>query len=149
MQLVTPTEAANAVFVTKGMISYWIRKDRVRKHYVENGNKRNYLVDLGEVKQASKWKDTLMDTLPENLITRQEAAALLWVGENEISYYARMGYITKHYVLGNKYHYLVDRDEVQAQVKLIPQRVEARKPVLREYALKQPKDKRGRFIPQK
>lgn len=149
MQLVTPTEAAKAVFVTNGMISYWIRKDRVRKHYVVNGNKRNYLVDLDEVKQASKWKENLSKTLPENLITRQEAAQLLWVGENEISYYARMGYITKHYVLGNKYHYLVDRDEVKAQVKLIPQRIEARKPVLRAFALKQPKDKNGKFLPTK
>lgn len=149
MQLVTPTEAANAVFVTKGMISYWIRKNRVQKHYVPNGNKRNYLVDLDEVKQASKWKEALFETLPENLITRQEAAELLWVGENEISYYARMGYITKHYVLGNKYHYLVDRDEVKAQADLIPQRLDARKPVLREFALKQPKDKNGKFLPTK
>ena len=146
MNLVTPSEAAKAVFVATSMIGYWVKKGRVQKHYVLN-NKRNYLVDLDEVKKAQAWKEELKSSLPENLISRKEAADLLWVTETEIGYYARMGYIKKYYVFGNKYHYLVDRDEVKAQPKLIDGRVEARNPRLREHALSQKRDDRGWFLP--
>jgi predicted site-specific integrase-resolvase len=146
MNLVTRNEAAKSVFVTVGMISYWVKKGRIKKYPIA-GTSRNYLVDLDEVKKASEWKKYLIEDLPDNLITRQEAAKLLWVQNAEISYYARMGYIKKYYVFGNKYNYLVDRDEILAQVKLIPQRVEARKPILRERALRQPKDRNGKFLP--
>ena len=148
MNLVTAKEAAQSVFVSVAMVGYWVRKGKVKRHYT-NDTKYFYLVDLDEVRQASKGMKGLIEASPPNLITRKEAAELLWVGENEISYYANMGYITKYHVLGNDYHYLVDRDEVRAQVKLIPQRIEARKPRLREHALSQPKDSRGWFLPTK
>jgi len=80
------------------------------------------------------------------LITRKEAGDLLWVNETVISYYASKGYIKKHYVFGNNHHYLVSKAEIQEQVKLIPQRIEARKPALRAHALSQKKDARGWFM---
>lgn len=148
MKLVTVKEAAKVVFVTPAMVGYWVRKGKVQRHYT-NDSKFFYLVDLDEVRQASKGMQALIESAPSNLITRKEAAEMLWVSEKEISYYAKMGYITKYHVLGNRYHYLVDRDEVRAQVKLIPQRIEARKPRLREHARSQPKDERGWFLPKK
>jgi DNA-binding transcriptional MerR regulator len=148
MALVTPKQAASSVFVTRSMIVYWVKKGLVKKHYTE-GNNYNYLVDLDEVELASKGRAGLIDSQPKNLITRQEAADLLWVSEQEISYYATKGYIKRHYVLGNSHHYLVDRDEVLAQPKLIDKRVESRKPRLRELALNRKKDRRGWFLPVK
>lgn len=148
MNLVTPKEASKEVYVSVSMIRYWVKKGKVKKHY-KTENEYFYLVDLDEVKQASKGMQGLIESAPKNLITRKDAADLLWVTETEISYYASMGYIKRHYVLGNKYNYLVDKDEVKAQVKLIPERIEARKPRLREHALSQPKDRRGWFLPTK
>jgi hypothetical protein len=146
MELVTPKEAAKRIFGSVGMIAYWVKKGRVQRHYVLN-NKRNYLVDLEEAKKARDWKETLRETLPKNLISRKEAADLLWITETEIGYYARMGYIKRYHVFGNDYHYLVDRDEVLAQPKLIDVRVEARNPRLREHALSQKRGERGWFLP--
>ena len=146
MNLVTPKEAAKAVFVTGGMISYWIRKGLVKKHYVL-GHQRQYLVDLDEIKAAQNFCRNRFSSQPEkNLVTPREAADILWVGVAEIRYYARMGYIKKHYVFGNDYHYLVDLDEVKAQPREMKKRMDSRKPVLREYALKHPKDERGWFV---
>ena len=129
MRLVTPQEAAKAFYVTSGMVAYWLRKGRIQKHYVL-GNKWNYRVDLDEIEIASKGMEGIKKTVPENLITREEAGKLIWVSKESIGYYVRMGYLKRHYVLGNKYHYLVDRDEVLAQVDLIQKRIDDRKPVL-------------------
>lgn len=146
MNLVTSQEAANAVYVSHGMIPYWIRKGLVKKHYVLN-SKRRYLVDLDEVRAAQEFCRTRFDSQPEkNLVTPKEAAEYLWVGIAEIRYYARKGYIKKHYVFGNDYHYLVDLDEVKAQPREMKKRIAARNPRLREHALSQPKDSRGWFI---
>lgn len=136
MNLVKTEEAAKAFYVTRGMIAYWVRKGWVQKHYVL-GHKRNYLVDLDEVKKASKGVEGIKQTVPENLITREEAGKLIWVSKASIGYYARMGYIKKHYVLGNKYHYLVDRDEVLAQVELVQKRLNDRRPKLSQKAKNQ------------
>ena len=145
MNLVTPKEASKAVYVTTGMIAYWIRKGQVKKHYVLDNNWR-YLIDLDEVRQAQQFGRVRFNSQPDrNLVTPKEAADYLWVSISEIRYYARKGYIKKHYVLGNDYHYLVDLDEIKAQPEQMKQRIENRKPILREYALKQPKDIRGWF----
>lgn len=136
MRLVTPQEAAKAFYVTPGMVAYWLRKGRIQKHYVL-GNKWNYLVDLDEIEIASKGMEGIKQTVPENLITREEAGKLIWVSKESIGYYVRMGYIKRHYVLGNRYHYLVDRDEVLAQVDLIQKRLNDRKPILSEKAKNQ------------
>lgn len=147
MNLVTPNEAAKTVYVTRGMIAYWIRKGLAKKHYVLD-NKRQYLVDLDEIKAAQEYSRNRFSSQPEkNLVTPREAADYLWVGIAEIRYYARMGYIKKHYVLGNDYHYLVDLNEIMAQPTEMKKRMDGRKPILREYALRHPKDERGWFIP--
>lgn len=144
MRLVTPKEAAQAFYVTQPMIAYWIRKGRIQRHYVLD-SKRNYLVDLDEIEVASKGMEGIKENAPENLITREEAAKLIWTSKESIAYYVRMGYIKKHYVFGNKYHYLVDRDEVLAQVDLIQKRSDARKPMLSEKAKTQQRVG-GKFI---
>jgi DNA-binding transcriptional MerR regulator len=146
MNLVTPNEAARSVFVTRGMIAYWVRRGSVKKHYSFT-NQYNYLVDLDEVVLASKGRSGVINMQPDNLITRQEAADLLWVTAQEITYYVSKGYIKKHYVLGNDYNYLIDKDEVLAQPRLIGERLEGRKPRLREIALTRKKDRRGWFLP--
>lgn len=144
MNLVTTDEAAKAFYVTRGMISYWIKKGRIQKHYVLGSN-WSYLVDLDEIETASKGMEGIKETVPENLITREEAAKLIWVSKESIGYYVRMGYIKRHYVLGNKYHYLVDRDEVLAQIDLIQKRMDDRKPILSAKA-KQQQRIGGKFI---
>lgn len=136
MNLVTAKEAAKAFYVTHSMIAYWIRKGKVKKHYVLDSTWR-YLVDLEEVRVASKGMEGIKESMPDNLITREEAAELLWTSKESIAYYVQMGYIKRHYVFGNDYHYLVDRDEVLAQQYLIQERLDARKPALRIKAKQQ------------
>jgi DNA-binding transcriptional MerR regulator len=145
--LVTPKEAASRLYVTIGMIAYWIRKGRLHKHYLE-GNTRNYLVDLEEAKRAANWHNLRYVGLPEHLVTPSEAADAIGVGTREIGYYARMGYIQKHYVLGNNHHYLVDINEVLEQPERIAKmyRSEERKAHLRMIAKAQPRDKTGRLF---
>lgn len=144
MRLVTPREAAKAFYVTPAMIGYWLRKGRIQRHYIK-GSTWRYLVDLDEIKVASKGMEGMKTSAPTNLITREEAAKLIWVSKESIGYYVRMGYIKRHYVLGNRYHYLVDRDEVLAQVDLIQKRIDDRKPKLRDKAKEQPRVG-GKFI---
>lgn len=129
MNLVTAKEAAKTFYVTHSMIAYWIKKGRVKKHYVL-GSTWQYLIDLDEVKIASEGMEGIKASAPSNLITREEAAKLIWTSTESIGYYVRMGYIKRHYVLGNNYHYLVDRDEVLAQLDSIQERLDSRKPIL-------------------
>lgn len=152
MQLVTSKEAAKRVFVTRSMISYWVRKGRVKKYPID-GMTRNYLVDLDEVKLAGNWKEALVESLSEDtdLITREEAARLLSVEDTVISYYARRGYIKKYFVFGNDYHYLVSRAEILSQIEETQKRIEKHAQQLREHYLANPqmKDRHGKFIPTK
>jgi hypothetical protein len=136
MNLVTAKEAAKTFYVTHSMVAYWIKKGKVKKHYVL-GSTWQYLIDLDEVEIASKGMDGIKANAPDNLITREEAARLLWTSKESIGYYVRMGYIKRHYVLGNNYHYLVDRDEVLAQLDSIQERLDSRKPALRVKAKNQ------------
>ena len=141
--LVTPRNAAKELFVTIGMIGYWIRKGRLQKHPTGS---RNYLVDLDEARRASKWNR--MEGIPENLITISEASEMLGVVPREISYYANKGYIQKHYVLGNSLHYLVDVNEVLEQPERIAKMYgsEERKAYLREVASRQKRDSNNRHF---
>lgn len=145
MNLVTPKEAAKAVFVTREMIAYWVKKGHVTKHPIA-GHKRNYLVDLDEVKHAQAYSKVRFKSRKEDgLITRAEAAQLLWVSVGEISHYIREGYLTKHYVVGNDYNYLLKLEEVESVPDRIFERMEGRKPRLRELGLSAHKDAQGRF----
>lgn len=145
MNLVTIKEAAKAVYVTKEMVGYWIRKGHVVKHSVPN-MKRRYLVDLDEVKAAQAYSKVRFKSRPEDgFITRLEAAKLLWVSVGEISHYIREGYLTRHYVLGNDYNYMLSLEEVKAVPERIYERMENRKPLLRDLALKAPRTSDGEF----
>ena len=132
-----------------GTLSYWVRDGRLTKYPIE-GVKREYLVNLDEVKQlATKSKrGLLMENLPENLITTQLAGELLSVTDRQICYYANRGYITKHYVLGNDRHYLVDKDEVLAQMDLVEDRLRhvGRIDELREQATKMKRSTNGWWV---
>ena len=138
-----PKEAAKNTYVTSAMIYYWVRNGRLKKYQVD-GLSRNYHVDLDEVIRVSK-TDRFSERPAGNLISRKEAADLIWVGDRMICYYVKMGYITAHYVFGNDKHYLVDRDEVLAQPKLIQERMRhtARLKELSEHAKTLPRDSRG------
>ena len=129
------------------MIGYWIKKGRLHKHYLE-GSTRHYLVDWEEAKIAADWRNTKYLEQPENLVTPNEAADAIGVDPREISYYTKMGYVKKHYVLGNSYHYLVDINEVLEQPERIAKmyRSEERKAHLRMIAKTQPRDKSGRLF---
>jgi predicted site-specific integrase-resolvase len=139
MKLVTPKVAAEQFGVTPGMIWYWLKKGRINRYPIE-GKPRNYLVSLDEVWEAVEWRATLLDSHPD-LITREEAARLIGVNQREISYYAKMGYLRKHYVFGNGKHYLVERKQVLEQPKRIAEMYSApeRKQKLRELAKSQPR----------
>jgi len=145
VNLVTMKEAAKAVFVTPEMICYWIRKGHVVKHSVP-GRKRSYLVDLDEVKAAQAYsKVRFRSRADEGMVTRAEAAEILWVSVGEISHYIRRGYLTRHYVLGNNYNYLLSLEEVKAVPAKILEHMESRKPILRELAFSYPRTPDGGF----
>jgi predicted site-specific integrase-resolvase len=141
--LVTPREAASELFVSYGMIAYWIRKGRLAKHPTSG---KHYLVDLDEARRASRWN--ALDGLPDNLITPNQAADMIGVVPRQISYYTKMGYVKKHYVLGNSKRYLVDVNEVLAQPERIKQMLssEERKEHLRKVASRQKRDSRNRYF---
>ena len=110
-------EAAKLAYVTPGMVYYWVKDNRLATH-PDPKRPRSYLVDLDEVKRLAR--TTKLEERPAaNLISRKEAADLIYVGDRMICYYVKMGYIKAHYVLGNDKHYLVDRDEVLAQPALV------------------------------
>ena len=54
----------------------------------------------------------------QGLVLRKVAAREAGVTTGMITYWARKGYIKKHYVFGNQYNYLVDLHEVLAQYEL-------------------------------
>lgn len=149
MNLVTRKEAAKAIYMSEGILTYWIRLGRLDTHPVA-GSSRKHLVDLDqaiELSQKTK-RAILRKDISNNLISTQEAGRLIYVTDRQICYYANRGYINKHYVLGNDRHYLVDRDEVLAQVDLIPDRLRHRNNIdaLRERATKMKRDSRGWWI---
>lgn len=141
--LVTPREAASELFVTYGMIGYWIRKGRLAKHPTVG---KHYLVDLDEARRAANWNP--LREVPSNLITVNEAADMIGVVPRQISYYTKMGYVKKHYVLGNSFRYLVDAEEVLAQPERIRKMLSSdeRKAHLREVASRQKRDSRNRYF---
>ena len=96
------------------MIHYWTKKGRIVKHQ-PNPTKRRFFFDIEQVRATMG--RSMYDGVPDNFITRKEAADYLWVSDAEIGYYARRGYLTKHYVLGNDYNYMLD----EAEVKKIPE----------------------------
>lgn len=149
MKLVTRKEAAKTIYMSEGILSYWVREGRLTKHPIP-GRNRTYLVNLDEVKElASRNKrDLLMKSIPDNLITTREAGRLLSVTDRQICYYASRGYIAKHYVLGNDRHYLVDRDEVLAQIDLIDDRLRHTHRIdeLREQATKMKRGTNGWWV---
>ena len=143
----TPKEAATKAYVTYSMVSYWARTSRLIRYPNPNTTRAaSYLVDLAEVKRVARVGK--LDERPAgNLISRNEAGDLLYVGSRVIGYYVKMGYLTPHYVFGNKKHYLVDRDEVLAQPKLMPDRIRhtARITELSEKAKQQPRAQGSRW----
>jgi predicted site-specific integrase-resolvase len=145
--LVVPKVAAKSTYVTRSMINYLIRKGRIKKYPIE-GTSRNYLVDMAEVLAALNWKNNVIEDLSDDLITRQQAADELGITEAIISYYVRCGYLTKHYVFGNNYNYLVSRKEVDEIPGGIENRLIAHSEKMRKHLLDnpQPKDENGKFI---
>lgn len=141
--LVFPGEAAKLFYVTPSMVYYWVKKGRVKKHYLDvpAGRWKPYKVSISEIESIRGfWREHVAEGYPD-LITRKEAASLINVSLSMITYYARMGYLNRHYVLGNNVHYLVEREQVLAQPDRIakmyrdPERLEN----LRRHALNQPK----------
>lgn len=143
MELLRAKEAAEKAYVNTSMIYYWVKNSRINT-YPDPARPKSYLVSLGEVKRAAR--TSKFDDRPSgNLITREEAAYLAYVGERMISYYVKMGYVTPHYVFGNNKHYLVDRNEILAQRELMPDRIKhtARLEELSRQAKEMPRDSRG------
>jgi DNA-binding transcriptional MerR regulator len=150
MNLMTTQQAADLIYSTRGALRYWVKKGMLKKYPSPDGYSRRYLIDFDEVEKlfSQDWKERARENLPDNLISRKEAAQLLWINERSIGYYVRRGHLKKHYAFGNDYNYLLDRDEVLAQPQLYPERMEARKPRLREAAIKQnqARNENGKFI---
>jgi hypothetical protein len=143
LNLVTANEAAKALYVTRGMVHYWIRKGRVKKH--KGSNNWNFLVDMEEARFASRWQENIMEQHPD-LITKEEAADLLLLSKRSVSYYVDTGRLNKYYVLGSDKYYLLSRDEVIELSYREPFYLnEVRNEKLRKKALLQKKDKNGKF----
>jgi len=143
MQLLTPKEVAKELFVTVGMVQYWIRKGRLKKYPTSNGY--NYLVDLEEAKFASKWKENILKINPD-LITRQEASEILFLTERSVSYHISVGHLKRYYVLGDDRHYLLNKNEVIELLYSEPYyKNKDRNEKLRQLALNQKKDRKGKF----
>jgi predicted site-specific integrase-resolvase len=143
LNLVTAKEAGKALYVTTGMVQYWIRKGRLKRY--QNPNGWNFLVDLDEARIASKWKKNVLEAHPD-LITLDEAAEMLGLTRKAVNYHINLGRLEKYYVLGSDKHYLVHIDEVTELSYREPfYKNEERNQKLRERALTQKKDKRGKF----
>ena len=138
----TAKKIAEHLFVSRETINYWHRIGRLTRHQ-PNPSKRRYFYSLPEAIAASKI-DMFSGKAP-NLITREEATYLLGVSQSAISRYCKMGYLNKHYVVGNNYSYMIDRDEVLD----VPNKIELTE--LQRIAGMQgkiiPRDEVGRFSP--
>ena len=121
MRLVRIKEAAKAAYVTDSMVCHWVRNGALIKYPIER-YKNRYQVDLDEVLRVSKI-NKFRQKRDDDLISRDEAAKLAYVGERMISYYVKMGYVKAHYVFGNNKHYLVDKNEILAQKDLMLDRI--------------------------
>jgi hypothetical protein len=77
------------------------------------------------------------------LVTPKVAANHHQVYPSMISYMAQRGYITKHYIYGNKRNYAVDLDEVTLQLELGYDR--KRKPLYNQNWSRQLRNKDGTF----
>jgi predicted site-specific integrase-resolvase len=146
--LIFPQQAAKMFFVSSSMIYYWIRKGRIQKYYLDKPeNCQPYKVSISEIKKIQNvwWKDAVAEQNP-NLISRKDAADLIGVSPNQITYYAKHGHLKRYYVLGNNLHYMVDREEVLKQPDrvLAVYRDEARREHLRQIAKSAPKN--GKFF---
>lgn len=150
MNLMTTQQAAEIVYLTTSALRYWVKRGMLKKYPSPDKYSRRYLIDFDEVEKlfSQDWKERAKENLPKHLIGRREAAKLLWINERSIAYYVRKKHLKKYYVFNNDYNYLLDRDEVLAQPQLYPERMEARKPRLREAAIKQnqARNENGKFI---
>lgn len=77
------------------------------------------------------------------LVLRKVAARENGVTVSMISYLVSKGYIERHYVLGNKYNYLVDLDEVERE---LAKGVERKSICYNKNVKTQPKGKDGKWI---
>jgi hypothetical protein len=114
MELLPAKEIAEKLGVDVAMIHYWTKKGRIVKHQPDP-TKRRFFFDIEQVRAIQG--QSMYDGIPDNFITRKEAGDYLWVTDAEIGYYTRRGYLTKHYVLGNDYNYMLD----EAEVKKVPE----------------------------
>lgn len=147
-ELIFPVEAAKMFYVSRSMIYYWIRKGRINKYVLDKPvNFQPYKVSITEIKNIHNmwWKDKVAQDNP-NLISRKDAADLIGVSPNQITYYAKHGHLKRYYLLGNDRHYLVDREEVLKQPDrvLAVYRDEARREHLRQVAKAAPRS--GKFF---
>jgi hypothetical protein len=76
-------------------------------------------------------------------VLRKVAARENGVTVSMISYLVKMGYVKRHYVLGNEYNYLVDLNEVTEQLGL---GVERKSICYNKNVKTQPKGKDGKWI---
>jgi predicted site-specific integrase-resolvase len=147
-RLMSMKNASIEADVSYSMITYWVGKGHIQK-FKKEGFVRQFYVDVDDV-LAVKGKDKFQLILaeqPDNLITPEEASELLWVVPRMISYYVKKGYVKAHYVFGNDHHYLVDREEIKAQARLIEFRTrhQHRLDELREQERNMKKDSQGRW----
>jgi predicted site-specific integrase-resolvase len=142
MELMTAKKIAEHLFVSRETINYWHKIGRLTRHQ-PNPASRRYFYSLPEAIAASK-TDMFSGKAP-NLITREEATYLLRVSQSAISRYCKVGYLTKHYVVGNNYSYMLDREEVLD----VPRKIELAE--LQRFAAQRGKillrGQAGRFIP--
>jgi len=116
MELLSARKVAKALGVDVAMVHYWTKKGRLTR-YQPDLTKKRFFYDIEEVRAVQG--RTMYDGVPDNFITRKEAADYLWVQAPQIGYYTRRGYLTKHYILGNDYNYMLDEAEVKNVPKIL------------------------------
>lgn len=124
MQLVTVDSAAEHLYVTRGMIHYWVRLGKLEKYpYLltassARARKRLYsttrfLVDLDEAIEIQRGADkTKEEHSDKRLLTAREISTILNTTPELVRSWVREFKLTKYYKTGSTHSYYLDGDEV-------------------------------------
>lgn len=126
MRLVTAKQAASELYVTVGMIHYWIRTGRLEKYpyLMTPGSARarkrlystsRFLVDIDEAKLVPQNKsaaDLKLLNSDKRLLRVSEIAKILDVREDRVRLWAKSFGLKKYYLPTSPSYYFLDGDEL-------------------------------------
>ena len=126
MRLMTVKQAASELFVSTGLVHYWIRTGRAQKHVYKltpgsaKVKKRTestwrFMVDLDElraIQRKSAEAELKLLNSDKRLLRPREISQILDVRHDRVHSWAKRYNLKKYYIPGNSVEYFLDGDEL-------------------------------------